>query len=44
MLHGIQPGPQVLVSSAPLVYTVFASLFLGLALMCAIGYFAIRHW
>ena len=35
MLHGIQPGPQVLVSSAPLVYTVFASLFLGLALMCA---------
>ena len=42
MLHGIQPGPQVLVSSAPLVYTVFASLFLGLALMCAIGYFAIR--
>ncbi|MFZ0193849.1 MAG: tripartite tricarboxylate transporter permease, partial [Pseudolabrys sp.] len=33
MLHGIQPGPQVLVSSAPLVYTVFASLFLGLALM-----------
>ncbi len=42
MLHGIQPGPQVLVSSAPLVYTVFASLFLGLVLMCAIGYFAIR--
>src|ERR1051325_6847811 len=42
MLHGIQPGPQVLVSSAPLVYTVFASLFLGLGLMCAIGYFAIR--
>src|SRR6188474_219901 len=42
MLHGIQPGPQVLVSSSPLVYTVFASLFLGLALMCAIGYFAIR--
>jgi putative tricarboxylic transport membrane protein len=42
MLHGIQPGPQVLANSAPLVYTVFASLFLGLALMCALGYFAIR--
>jgi putative tricarboxylic transport membrane protein len=42
MLHGIQPGPQVLVKSADMVYTVFASLFLGLALMCAIGYFAIR--
>jgi putative tricarboxylic transport membrane protein len=34
--------PQVLANSAPLVYTVFASLFLGLALMCALGYFAIR--
>ena len=42
MLHGIQPGPQVLANSAPIVYTVFASLFLGLALMCVIGYFAIR--
>jgi putative tricarboxylic transport membrane protein len=42
MLHGIQPGPQVLVTSADMVYTVFASLFLGLALMCLIGYFAIR--
>jgi putative tricarboxylic transport membrane protein len=42
MLHGIQPGPQVLVTSSAMVYTVFASLFLGLALMCLIGYFAIR--
>lgn len=42
MLHGIQPGPQVFVTSAGMVYTVFASLFVGLALMCVIGYFAIR--
>ncbi len=42
MLHGIQPGPQVFATSASLIYTVFASLFLGLALMCLIGYFAIR--
>ena len=42
MLHGIQPGPQVLISSSGMVYTIFASLFLGLLLMCAIGYFAIR--
>jgi putative tricarboxylic transport membrane protein len=42
MLHGIQPGPQVLASSAGTVYTVFASLFLGLFLMCLLGYFAIR--
>jgi putative tricarboxylic transport membrane protein len=42
LLHGIQPGPQVLATSAGMVYTVFASLFLGLGLMCLIGYFAIR--
>ncbi|MEW6767983.1 MAG: tripartite tricarboxylate transporter permease [Pseudomonadota bacterium] len=42
MLHGIQPGPQVLVTSAPMVYTIFASIFLGILLMCAIGYLAIR--
>ena len=42
MLQGIQPGPQVLATSAGMVYTVFASLFIGLALMCVIGYFAIR--
>jgi putative tricarboxylic transport membrane protein len=42
MLHGIQPGPQVLATSAGTIYTVFASLFIGLALMCLIGYFAIR--
>lgn len=42
MLHGIQPGPEVMATSAHTVYAVFASIFLGLALMCVIGYFAIR--
>lgn len=42
MLHGIQPGPQVLVTSSAMVYTIFASIFLGLFLMCIIGYLAIR--
>lgn len=42
MLHGVQPGPQVLVTSANTVYAVFASLYLGLVLMCVLGYFAIR--
>lgn len=42
LLHGVQPGPQVLVTSANTVYAVFASLYLGLALMCVLGYFAIR--
>ena len=42
MLHGIQPGPEVMATSSAIVYTVFASIFLGLALMCVLGYFAIR--
>jgi putative tricarboxylic transport membrane protein len=42
MLHGVQPGPQVLATSADTVYAVFASLYLGIALMCVLGYFAIR--
>lgn len=42
MLHGIQPGPQVLITSAGMVYTIFASLLLGIILMCVLGYFAIR--
>jgi putative tricarboxylic transport membrane protein len=42
MLHGIQPGPQVLANSSGIVYTVFASLYLGLILMAVLGYFAIR--
>jgi putative tricarboxylic transport membrane protein len=42
MLHGIQPGPQVFATSPTMVYTVFASLFLGVALMCVLGYVAVR--
>jgi putative tricarboxylic transport membrane protein len=42
LLHGIQPGPQVFITSANMVYTVFASLFLGIILMCIVGYFAIK--
>ncbi len=29
LLHGIQPGPQVFVSSTELIYTVFASVFVA---------------
>jgi putative tricarboxylic transport membrane protein len=42
LLHGIQPGPQVFITSSEMVYTVFASLFLGILLMCVVGYVAIR--
>jgi putative tricarboxylic transport membrane protein len=42
MLHGVQPGPQVLLTSSETVYTIFASVFIGIVLMCLLGYFAIR--
>ena len=42
LLHGIQPGPQVFVSSTELIYTVFASVFVAVVGMCILGYFAFR--
>ncbi|MCL4475907.1 MAG: tripartite tricarboxylate transporter permease [Nitrospirae bacterium] len=42
LLHGLQPGPQVFITSAPMVYTIFASLILGIIVMCVIGYFAVK--
>lgn len=41
-LHGIQPGPQVLITSADMIYTIFASLLIGVLVMCVVGYVAIR--
>jgi putative tricarboxylic transport membrane protein len=38
----VQPGPQVLLHSADLVYAIFASIFLGILIMAVLGYFAIR--
>lgn len=43
LLHGLQPGPQVFETSKPLVYAVFASIFVGVIGMCLIGYFAARY-
>jgi putative tricarboxylic transport membrane protein len=42
MLKGVQPGPQIFATQAAMVYTIFASVFLGLVLMAVIGYFAVR--
>ena len=42
MLQGVQPGPQILLTSSTMVYTIFASVFLGIALMCVIGFYFIR--
>jgi putative tricarboxylic transport membrane protein len=42
LLHGIQPGPQIFQTSTDMVYTIFASIFLGVIGMCLLGYFAIK--
>lgn len=42
LLHGIQPGPQVFVSSPGLVNIVFGAVFIALVGMCILGYFAIK--
>ena len=41
-LHGVQPGPQVFLTSAGMIYAIFASIFLSLIIMSVLGYFAIR--
>jgi putative tricarboxylic transport membrane protein len=43
LLHGLQPGPQVFQTSSHIVYAMFASVFLGIALMCVIGFFATKY-
>jgi len=42
LLHGIQPGPQIFITSTAMIYTVFASMFLGIILMSVVGYIAIK--
>lgn len=42
MLHGVPIGPQIMIVSPGVVYTIFAALFLGLILMCLVGLLAIR--
>jgi len=44
LLHGVQPGPQIFTipEQSQMAYAVFASVFLAVLGMCAIGYFAIK--
>jgi len=42
LLHGLQPGPQVFQTSSHIVYSMFASVFAGIIVMCVIGYFATK--
>ncbi len=43
LLHGLQPGPQVFQTSSHIVYAMFASVFVGIAVMCVIGFFATKY-
>jgi putative tricarboxylic transport membrane protein len=42
MLHGLQPGPQVFVTSPEIAYAVFATMMVGLVGMVLIGWIFIR--
>jgi putative tricarboxylic transport membrane protein len=42
LLHGLQPGPQVFHTSSHIIYSMFASVFVGIIVMCVIGYFATK--
>ena len=44
LLHGVQPGPMLFTdpSSKAVVYTILASLFVGVIGMCLLGFFWIR--
>jgi len=42
MLHGVQPGPEIFRTSLQSVYTIFASVYLGVILMCVIGWLGVK--
>ncbi|MCI8949172.1 MAG: Tat pathway signal protein [Lachnospiraceae bacterium] len=42
MIHGINPGPMLFVTNAPLVYTIFAALFVANICMLVLEYFGMR--
>lgn len=44
MIHGLQPGPELFVKNASLVYGIFASLFLGNLVMLVMGLIGTKLW
>ncbi len=44
MLHGLTPGPELFKDNAPVVYGLFASLFLAYAVMFLLGYLGNQLW
>ncbi|QDA36048.1 Tat pathway signal protein (plasmid) [Paracoccus liaowanqingii] len=42
MIHGIQPGPMLFITQAPLVYTIFAALIVSAFLMLVLEFWGLR--
>ena len=42
MIHGIQPGPMLFITQAPLVYTIFAALIVSACLMLVLEFWGLR--
>lgn len=42
MIHGIQPGPMLFLTQAPLVYTIFAALIVSACLMLVLEFWGLR--
>lgn len=42
MIHGIQPGPMLFLTQAPLVYTIFAALFVAAFVMLVMEFYGLR--
>ena len=44
MIHNLSPGPELFTKNAPLVYTLFASMFVANLFMLLIGIFGSKLW
>lgn len=42
MIHGLQPGPLLFISQAPLVYSIFAALIVASVLMLVLEFYGLR--
>lgn len=42
LLHGIQPGPGIFMNNGPLIYAIYASLFICLAMMIFLGFLSVK--
>lgn len=42
LLHNVQPGPDIFLKQPDLIYTIFASLYLGVAVMFVVGLLSVK--